>query len=108
MTALLNRMGFRTRRAVELTLTGNQAKKGQHHLPWSTADQKKVATALNEGDDEASVRWQSEGVRLGKMWRGLSQLERQGFFFAVHATNGEWPISEQTLRMPGGTADELQ
>ena len=61
VTALLNRMGFRTRRAVELTLTGNQAKKGQHHLPWSTADQKKVATALNE-KEAAKVLEDNGGV----------------------------------------------
>ena len=61
VTALLNEMGFETQGAVELTLTGNQAKKSQHYLPWSTADQKKVATALNE-KEAAKVLEENEGV----------------------------------------------
>mmetsp|Transcript_7270 Transcript_7270/g.17535 ORF Transcript_7270/g.17535 Transcript_7270/m.17535 type:complete len:806 (+) Transcript_7270:977-3394(+) len=61
VTALVNEMGFTTLGATELTLTGNQAKKSQHYLPWSTADKKEKATELNE-KAAAKVLEENEGV----------------------------------------------
>ena len=61
VTALINEIGFTTMGATELTLTGNQAKKSQHYLPWSTADKKEKAAELNE-KAAAKVLEENDGV----------------------------------------------